>query len=286
MIDTGLPATEHFLPHYDPPLSGYVLSFSDEFESLDRYNGERGTWKTWYGNNDSSDIHSRSLPQSGQLQVYVDPEFRGSDGRTRSMDPFRVRNGVLYIEARPASANEQPSIWGRPFTSGLITTEPSFAQLYGYFEIRVQVPLGKGFWPAFWLASADGSWPPEIDIFEILGDQPNVIHQTVHGDSPLQDSYFDYHGIDASSGFHTYGLEWTCTEISWYVDGVMTHRAKNYVHKPMYLLVNLAVGGDWPGAPDEETRFPGIMKVDYVRVYQERPESLSLSQVKECSSPK
>lgn len=254
------PDASHLLLDLD--LSGYTMVFADEFDSFDRLDGGEGTWKTEYY------FGGRWLDRNGEEQFYVDEDYAGPSGDPLGIDPFSVEDGVLSIEARPADPAIQDQIDGQNYTSGLITSEAVFAQTYGYFEMRAQLPEGQGLWPAFWLLPTSGEWPPEIDIFEVLGHEPGRIWQGVHGANiPIA----SHTGIDTSDGFHTYGLEWTEETITWFVDGLQTRQVENFIHEPMYILANLAVGGYWPGSPDEDTEFPAEFLIDYIRAWSKAP---------------
>src|SRR5690242_15236708 len=154
---------------------------------------------------------------------------------------------------------------GHDYTSGMISSFGHFAQQYGYFEIRAKFPAGKGYWPAFWLLPADKTWPPEIDVLEILGHEPDKVYLTNHWQTAEKhESVGDsYKGPDFSADYHTFAVDWEPNEIVWYVDGVERFRSKQGVPAmPMYIIANLAVGGDWPGNPDATTKFPGNMDID------------------------
>jgi len=145
---------------------------------------------------------------------------------------------------------------------------------YGYVEIRAKLPKGKGLWPAFWmLHNYDHDRRPEIDIVEYIGDKPNVVHNTYHyfeNWQPKSSGTLDVWGPDYSQDFHTYAVRWEPGLIIWYVDGVESNRYQNgnVSWEDMYLLVNLAIGGDWAGSPDGSTGFPAQMVIDYIRAYQ------------------
>ncbi len=144
---------------------------------------------------------------------------------------------------------------------------------YGYMEARMKMPKGKGFWPAFWTLPWPIAWPPEHDVVEVLGDRINVaeFHYHYNDAAGAKRSYGKaYTGLDLSADFHTYGLDWQPGLCIWYLDGVERARfASDRMSKqPMYLLLNLAVGGNWPGSPDANTRFPNALEIDYVRVYK------------------
>ena len=157
---------------------------------------------------------------------------------------------------------------GFKYTSGLLTTQKSFTQTYGYFEVRAKVPTGQGVWPGFWLLPADGSWPPEVDALEANGT--NKVYTTVHTDASGSPSAvgFTTDVNNISSAFHTYGVLWNAQSISFYIDGteVASTPTPADMHKPMYLLMNLAIGGNFPGSAP--ANFTGAdMKIDYVRAY-------------------
>ena len=118
-----------------------------------------------------------------------------------------------------------PYLGGYAYTSGLLTTQKSFTQTYGYFEVRAQVPVGTGLWPGFWLLSANGIWPPEIDVLEQIGSgstyNSNGIFSTVPGATQVHGTFL---GTDLSQGFHTYGMAWTPQTITFYVDGQQTYQ--------------------------------------------------------------
>jgi hypothetical protein len=148
-------------------------------------------------------------------------------------------------------------------------------QRYGYFEARLKVPKGQGYWPAFWLLGANGTTGVnEIDIHEILGNDPSTAYMTVHwGQSYTTGHQSDgsqFTGPDFSADFHTFGLEWDPDKIVWTIDGVerKTHTGDGVPQVDMYIILNLAIGGGWPGAPDGATSFPGNYEIDYVRAYQ------------------
>jgi beta-glucanase (GH16 family) len=221
----------------------------------------------------ANELASRSLTSNKELQVYVDPAFAGTAKGPMGLNPFSVSNGILTIRAEKASPEVSSHVWGYGYTSGLLTTADSFSQTYGYFEVRARVPRGKGLWPAVWLLPADRTWPPEIDILESLGQDPDLIHQTVHWtkheEHVLKHSETRISGADTA--FHTYGMDWSKTTIRWFIDGKETARAPTPpdLHKPVYLLLNLAVGG-WAGEPAQDA-VPGEFQIDYVRVYGSRP---------------
>jgi beta-glucanase (GH16 family) len=230
------------------------LMFDQDF-SLPAPSPPNSVWRTTFGDG------SRTIASNAELEVYVDPAFAGP-GR----DPFDLRSGALDITATPLTAAERARTPGARFASGLISSQPSFSQLYGYFEIRAKLPAGKGLWPALWMLPADLTWPPEIDIMESLGD-PRTVYASVH--TKDDDGFTQETRLD-DEGFHTFAVSWDAANLVWYVDGreVARRPTPADMHKPMYLLANLAVGGQWPGVPDASTHFPATFSIRYVRAYK------------------
>jgi beta-glucanase (GH16 family) len=242
------------------------LLFADEF---DRPNLDTARWVPtyWWGDKGCT------ISTNGELEWYQPDDVQVSDGVLR-----------LKAEKRPAVGAEGKIY---EYTSGVVTTgkacwqDPTadkFTFQYGYAEIRARIPKGQGLWPAFWLLSADQEWPPEIDVMENLGHRPNVTYMTVHypgADGKEASNGHKWSGPDFSAGWHTFGADWQPNAIIWYVDGVERGRYTDAAHipaEPMYLLLNLAVGGTWPGAPDASTIFPAYYDIDYVRVWSSRPQ--------------
>lgn len=264
-------------------LAGYKLTFEDEFDSFSRYTGaaDSGTWKTWFYFGD------RTLNGNGERQYYMDADYKGSSSKPLGVDPFSIRpdpkeagDGVLVIEAKPTDPSVKPHIWGYDYTSGLITTEPTFSQKYGYFEMRAKLPEGKGLWPAFWLLPTDKSWPPEIDALEFFGGANSRgeggVTRYHWGAIGGQGGWVDV-GVDLTKDFHNYGVEWTQSELIYYFDGKEIARAPtpSSANKPMYMLANLAVGGSWVELPTSATKFPAELQIDYIRAYSKDPNAPS-----------
>jgi hypothetical protein len=244
-----------------------ALAFSDDFSAFRTLCQGGRRWRSTFGDGGQNTVGARTLAGNGELEVYVDPCLSGVPAGVRP-DPFHSGAEGLELIAQPAKPDLAAALEGHPYTSGLITTQPSFSQTYGYFEMKARLPRGKGLWPAFWLLPTDLSWPPEIDVIESIGD-PGVIYQTVHSKVADQPGV----KIDVSSdpdGFHVFAVSWDPKWVVWYVDGRETARKPTPpdANKPMYMLVNLAVGGHWPGAPDASTRFPAAMTVRWVRAYR------------------
>lgn len=188
-----------------------------------------------------------------------------------------VENGVLKITA------QQESYEGASYTSARLLTKNLFQQEYGRFEARIQLPYGQGIWPAFWMLGADideNPWPSagEIDIMEYRGQNPTVLIGTVHGpgyfgDNPVSKEYV-LENDRFDTGYHIFGIEWGAEYINFYVDDVLYNQitpedvdGEWVFNKPFFLLINLAVGGNFVGSPNAETVFPQTMLIDYVRVY-------------------
>lgn len=174
---------------------------------------------------------------------------------------------------------------GNSFTSARIKTQGLFAQKYGRFEARLKTPYGPGLWPAFWMLGENietVSWPNcgEIDIMELRGQEPHIIHGTIHGPgysggNPISKSYSlvnDRFDVD----FHLYAIEWDEYKIDFFVDGYLYQRIERkdvpgeWVYdQPFFIILNVAVGGNYVGFPTTQTPFPQKMVIDYVKVYQE-----------------
>lgn len=238
------------------PKEEWELVWSDEFDggSINPSNWTYDRGGLGWGNN--------------ELQAYTDKP-----------ENAYVQDGSLVIEARPEFYERAEYTSARLKTYGLRTFT------YGRFEARIRVPRGQGIWPAFWLLGQDlheVGWPEsgEIDVMEHIGSEPDTIHGTLHGPGYSGDyshggTYVLKNGAFADD-YHVFAVEWLEDEIRWEVDGEQYHRVrksdlqgKDWVfNKPFYLVLNIAVGGEWPGPPDASTQFPQYMFVDYVRVYQ------------------
>jgi beta-glucanase (GH16 family) len=187
--------------------------------------------------------------------------------------------GHLVITLKKENPNNFQGWYGRcTYTSGRIQTAGKFSQLYGHIESRIKVPKGNGLWPAFWMLGG-GNWPTdgEIDIMENVGKTPNTVYGTLHGPG-----YSGANGVGGSRNlsaplgddFHTFAVDWSPNLVIWTVDGSEYFRATPasvrgnqwvYDH-PFFIILNLAVGGNFPGDPDGSTPFPAQMIIDYVHV--------------------
>jgi beta-glucanase (GH16 family) len=250
-----------------PPLclngTRYVITFDDEFTSFRPYDSTtgQGIWDTAY-------TWGRTNPGAHDAALYVDPGFAAKrGGPALGLNPFSVSADGLVITASaapPALATMTPP---PAYVSGVITTRHSFTQTYGYFEARMRLPHGRGLWPSFWLLPVVG-YPPEIDVMEVLGQEPQRVYQTTHAIDYAVQQIISTQGDP--NGFHSYGVAWTQTNITYYLDGRVTGTVHNMSNQAMYLLVNLQVGGpgSWPGVPDAATIFPTTVTTRYVRGYQ------------------
>jgi beta-glucanase (GH16 family) len=271
-------------------ISNMHLTFDDEFNDFSRYvdsagnvtcdPGGSGTWQTVY------DFCSRTISSNYEAEVYLDPSFLSYFNsthqiQTQTASPFSINNGVLSIEAAPIDPNIASAVgeWAK-YTSGLITTQFSFSQTYGYFEMRAKLPLGKGLWPAFWLLPTNKQWPPEIDAVEAFGG-PNPTGQggvsTIHYQSILTDqtkSCGAWVNIkkNITQDFHSYGVDVEKNGITYYFDGQAYAQCPPNPEsdQPFYMLIDLAVGSpqSWPGSPESSNNWPAFLNVDYVRAYQ------------------
>ena len=238
----------------------WLIVWNDEFEgdSLDLTKWSYDTGGNGFGNN--------------ELQYYSD----------RTENSF-VADGLLHIVA------QEERYRFRDYTSAKLWTVATMSLQYGRIDIRARLPQGQGIWPAFWMLPTQyryGGWPAsgEIDIMEMVGHEPDTVHGTLHytgnefgthvftGDSFTLDE-----GIFADD-FHVFSLIWDAERFEWYIDGELYQVQTDWqtagseypapFDQEFYLILNLAVGGDWPGSPDETTQFPQMMEIDYVRVYQ------------------
>ena len=244
----------------------WKLTWSDEFDGPNGSSVDSTRW--------SFDIGGGGWGNS-ELETYT----------SRSSNSF-IEDGRLVIKALKETFTGPDNIT-RNYTSARLLTKNKFSQVYGRFEARIKIPYGQGIWPAFWMLGDNidtARWPNcgEIDIMENIGKEPSIVHGTLHGPgysggNGLSAAYRLSGGRKFSADFHTYAVEWEPNVMRFYVDGVLyktrtpadlpTGKAWVFDH-PFFIILNLAVGGAWPGNPDATTVFPQPMLVDYVRVYQ------------------
>jgi Ca2+-binding RTX toxin-like protein len=245
-----------------------AMTFDDEFNNLNIVNPSLGTgvWNTNFGGN-LKDQYAYTLVPNGELEAYVAPGFQGRGVQDIGVNPFSVSNGILTITAAPTSPDAVYPTWGAQFTSGMLNTEGTFAQKYGYFEMRAEMPTAQGAWPAFWMLPNPYQPNAEADITEGLGATPNVDYVRAYGGANGSETQYDNVLNTSPGGFHTYGMMWTAKTVTFYFDGieVLQGPTPSTWTSPMAMLVNLAVGG-WGGKPDAAA-FPAHMQVDYVHAY-------------------
>jgi beta-glucanase (GH16 family) len=239
----------------------WQLLFSDEFDgpSLD---GAKWVTCYWWNRDGCTNLGNH------ELQWY----------RPQNV---AVAGGQLHLRAQRETVQGHEGA-DYDYTSGLVSTgrdvenlshPAKFVFRYGYAEMRARVPAGRGLFPAFWMLPANHESRPEIDVMEVIGQEPGILHTYFHyraaggerrqgTDSPVG---------DLSAGWHVFAADWQPGRIVWYLDGVERWRYEDANHipnEPMYMLVNLAVGGKWPGPPDDSTRLPAEFLIDYVRVWR------------------
>jgi beta-glucanase (GH16 family) len=252
-------------PSGTPAPGALTLAWSDEFDGADGSRPDPSRWMHDLGGGGWG---------NDELQTYTDRPENAV-----------IRDGSLIITARAEHHVGDDGI-AREYTSARLKTLGRFEQAYGRIEARMRLPRGQGLWPAFWMLGADigaVGWPAcgEIDIMEHIGREPLTVYGTLHGPG-----YSGAGGIGASvssadgrpfaAAFHVFSVEWEPDQIRWYVDGqrYQTRRPSDLpagsrwvFDHPHFVLVNLAVGGSWPGPPDDTTEFPQELQVDWVRAY-------------------
>lgn len=253
-------------------LKGSTLTFSDDFNSLSlAHLGQAGTgmWSTEYGFQAYGSKASHWIgAYTGEQQIYVDPTYAGSGTQALGINPFSVVNGVLNITAAVTPTDAAAALYDLSYTSGLLTTKTSFSQTYGYFEMKAELPSGNGAWPAFWLLPTNGAKGIELDILEAKGGSPGTDNMSAHDPSYTGGQIGSSAFVpDAATAFHTYGLLWTASNVTWYIDGSAVYQIATPadMNTPMYMLLDLAVGG-WAGAADPNN-MPTSMQIDYVHAY-------------------
>lgn len=249
----------------DIDYTGYHLVWEDNFTSK-KIN--RNDWNI--------ELHEPGWVNA-EWQEYVDSE-----------ENILIKDNKLYLIPKKKKLPDGSFC----YTSGRVSTQFKHDFVYGIFEVSAKAPLGKGFLPAFWLMSTDeniyGQWPRcgEIDIMEVIGDEPNKLHGTIHYGNPheqCQGTYIIDGENNFCNSFHTFTCKWEPDSIRWYVDGKLFHETDKWhsttegkgtlpypapFDLPFYIILNLAVGGEWVGYPDETTEFDNPFIIDYVKVYQ------------------
>lgn len=250
---------------------GLELVWADEFEGVEL---DLQKWEIMLGTGVEYGVPAGW--GNNELQAYTDrPEN------------VAVAEGRLILRAQRRDSSQTGEAGG--FTSARLRTKDLGDWTFGRFEIRAKLPSGQGLWPAIWLLPTDadyGGWAAsgEIDIMELLGHEPDKVHGTLHYGGGWPDNVHTGTSFSLSEGsftddFHVFGLEWEPGELRWTVDGDLYQTQTEWhtegaafpapFDRRFHLLLNVAVGGDWPGAPDDGTTFPQSMEVDYVRVFQQ-----------------
>ena len=257
------------------PLAGWALTWSDEFNGPDGSAVDATKWIHDVGGNGWG---------NQELEYYTD----GSENAV-------IQAGNLVITATTAGASAHTCSYSSTktcaYTSARLLTKGKLSQKYGRIEARIQIPEGQGIWPAFWMLGANidsAGWPAcgEIDIMENIGSEPSINHGSLHMPAAGSTNDSELTGMTAlpaaaklGDAFHTYAIEWSATAIKFYLDDVLyetqtpqTATGRTWAFdQPFFIILNVAVGGQWPGAPDSTTVFPQTMKVDWVRAYQPAP---------------
>jgi beta-glucanase (GH16 family) len=251
-----------------PP--GWVLAWSDEFDQADGSPVDSTKWTALVG---------------GDGWGNQEREFYTADAANAHQE-----GGSLVITATTEGAAAHQCWYGAcQFTSARLQSKAKFEKAYGRFEARIQIPRGQGIWPAFWMLGGNidtVTWPGcgEIDIMENIGKEPGTVHGSLHGPGysggqPLTDKYTLPGAASLADESHVFAVEWEKDVVRFYLDDTLYETktpadvpaGKMWVYDhPFFMLLNVAVGGGWPGDPDATTTFPQAMKVDYVRVY-DRP---------------
>src|SRR5581483_9638582 len=245
--------------------TGWTLVWADEFSQADGSSPDSTKWAFDLGGNGWG---------NNELETYT--------ARTNNA---RIEAGQLVIEARQETFTGTDGNT-RNYTSARLKTKGKASWTYGRMEARIKIPRGQGMWPAFWTLGTNidaVNWPAcgEIDIMENIGAEPATVHGTAHGPgysggSGIGAPFALSGGAAFADDFHVFAVEWETNRLRWYVDGQLyfTLTPANLppgapwaFAQPQFLLLNVAVGGNWPGSPNSSTTFPQRMTVDYVRVY-------------------
>jgi beta-glucanase (GH16 family) len=221
----------------------------------------KGGWNLiWHDEFDGRSLDlSKWLPAAAALE-------KNHEAQYYSPNNAYLENGCLVLKS------ERKKVGKRPYTSALVETTGLFSLTYGRVEVRAKLPGGQGIWPAHWLMPEDNSWPPEIDMMELLGHDPTRVYMHLHYGEDWQSHRStgeSFRGPNFTEDFHVFAVEWEKDEIRWFIDGMLRHTVReNIPAAKMRIILNTAVGGDWPGYPNKRTQFPQYHLIDYVRVYK------------------
>jgi beta-glucanase (GH16 family) len=230
--------------------------------------GPKGQWQLSF----ADEFNGDSLDQTKWNVLYPSGGLKGTELEQYEPYGVTVSNGALHLTAQLFDSAHIKKDPNHPYTSGMVASWDKVVVNPGsVIEARLRVPFGKGMWPAFWLRPQDGTWPPEIDVVEVLGSSSSIWRQAVHWKSNgvTQSQGFQENGVD-SSAWHTVTVQWDLTQVIWFIDGVqqgIVQDPDQVPHVPMYLVADLAIGGGWEVNPDSTTHFPATLDVDYIRVW-------------------
>ncbi|WP_249144140.1 family 16 glycosylhydrolase [Bradyrhizobium lablabi] len=275
-IEMPAPPSLSFLPMH--------RTFHDDFDEhplssgrwVPHYAGGASWPEARYWGGDGSDF-KRKTSANGEQQIYVDPRYAGRGSAPLGLNPFKIAKGVLSIVASRTPSELKAVLFNNEYTSGILTTQGTFSQKYGYFEIRAKIPIGTGVWPAFWLLADDGGWPPEIDAMEGRGQRPGDLVMTTHWRIPatgrIESCGFDFAVPGAEADFHNYGVLWQPDRLIYFIDRKPVADIKVPVgyDDPMYMIVNLAMGSKFFGGVgfvDTESPVTVSFEIDRISVYQ------------------
>ena len=235
--------------------SRWQLTFSDEFSG---YALDTSVWRMHF---------PWGQHLSGKEQhLYIDSACIIKDGILKIKAKRDTVIGSVYDESWHSV---QKSFY---YTSGMIHSAYTFAQQYGYFETRCKIPFGKGLWPAYWLMAYSG-WPPEIDICEFIGNEPDRVFLSNHflnKEGMHCQANTVINGPDYSDDFHIYAIEWNPREIIWYIDNERVFNTETCIpQERMYLIFTFMISDSGTGYADPTTPLPAYFEIDYVRVYKE-----------------
>ena len=226
-------------------------TFHEDFRHIDANSlagdSARG-WRGYFPYAAPDQFGAHTLPSTHEREIYVYPSYRGSALEPLGLNPLLYRRGGLEIHAARVPARLRNWLYNYPYYSGLLQSHDLFSQRYGYFEIRARMPRGHSMWPAFWLLDFHKAWPPEIDVLEMMdGRHPDIITQTTHWKDPVNGQHrMSWCRIDvpqADARMHRYGVLWTPSRITYYVDRkpTFTLATPAGLDQPMYMLIDLAV---------------------------------------------
>ncbi|WP_171016922.1 glycoside hydrolase family 16 protein [Pseudalkalibacillus caeni] len=219
-------------------------------------------WKlVWH-----DEFNAKELDQTKWNKVFWESE-KNEELQYYIPENVFVKDGFLQLKS------DDKNYKHKPYTSGAVTTEDKFTFKYGKLVVRARLPVGKGMFPAIWTLPATSNGLPEIDVMENLGHKPEEYWAVMHWydeNGKKKRAYNTYKGPDFSKGLHTFSIEWSPKKVKWLVDEQVTFETEEFSPDvPMFLYLNTAVGGEWPGNPDQKTEFPQLYKIDYVRFYKQ-----------------